>query len=422
MNRFAHVLTMMGLGWSALLTVAVSVHGQATPPAASAPATESLSGELNNLSRQMAERVRQLGDLIASELGKTPSGPILIQDAAELGQAIDEFRQALPGLPNAFRGRQLYSGIDASWHYLLVQLGRPGASSAKVDAAARQVSEVDAQIHKVLKANNYPAIYYGSKASPGGMPEIQRLAHDLVDRAEAMLAVVRAGMRSPVGSRLAEEVTSLVEAADAFHDGITLDSRPDDITRNGFAGVAAASATIAADLAGMAGQVRIPDRVRTAWLSYRTTETLLRQALKLPPRQDDIVVGPIPEVGPTSMRALADRLIAQLDEFLIVFTPEAREVREGGYFIADARRLLAAAAGFREEVPRALDNGQLAYAFRDVDALWQVLARRTNRIAPAQNGPNMQRLEGIWETLTEIHRRLGMPGFPPAVGPAAAPG
>jgi hypothetical protein len=369
----------------------------------------------------MAERVRQLGEAIASDLGNTPSGPNLIQDSRELLLAIDEFRLAVPGLMDALRGRQLYSGIDSTWHYLLVQLGRPGAAAPKVEAAARRVSEVDARIHKLLGANTYPAVYYGGQASPGAMPELQRLAHSLVDRAEEMLSAVRADIRGPVGSRIAEEVTSLVQVADAFHDGINLDSRPDDIMRNGFAGVSAGSGVIDADLAGIAGQVPISNRVRKAWQSYRTTETLMRQALKLPVRQAEIRDSVVSNEGRNSMLELADRLITQLDDFLIAFTPEAREVREGGYFIADARRLRAAAASFRAEIPRAIDVSQLAGAFRDVDALWQVLARRTNRIAPGQNGPTIQRLEGIWQTVTEIQRMLGMPGFPTAVGPMAQP-
>jgi hypothetical protein len=426
MKRFARSSTTIGLG--GIVVLAAAVYGQAPPAPAPAPspaanpATGFAAGELGNLTQQMAERVRQLGDAIAADLGNTPSGPTLIQDARELAQAIDEFRQLLPGVASALRGRQLYSGIDASWHYLLVQLGRPGGSSPKVEAAARRVGEIDAQIHRVLNANAYPAIYYGSKASPGGMPQIQSLAHALVDRAEALLSVVRADMRGPVGSRVAEEVTSLVQAADAFHDGINLDSRPDDITRNGFAGVTVASDLIAADLTAIGGQVPVSDRVRAAWKSFRTAELLMRQTLKLPPRLPEISVSVIPNNGPSPLLALANRLIEQLDDFLIVFTPEAKDVREGGSFIADARRLRGAAANFRDEIPRAIDVGQLAYAFRDVDALWQVLARRANRIAPGENGPNIQRLEIIWQTITEIHRMLGMPGFPTPVGPAAAPG
>jgi hypothetical protein len=366
----------------------------------------------------MADRARELGEGIAKDLGNTPAGPNLLQDARELTLAVDEFRQTLGGVPNALRGRQLYSGIDASWHHLLGRLRQPGASTSGVDASARRVAEVDSQIHKVLGLNTFPAVYYGDRASPGGMPEIQRLAHALVDRAEALLAYVRADLRGPGGSRVGEAVAGLMMVADNFHDGINLDARPDDITRNGFAGVAAASNQVAAEFA----KIRVSDRVRAAWQSYRTTETLMRQALKLPVPQADLGASAIPVDGRTPVLALADRLVAQTDDFLIAFTPEAKDVREGGYFIADARRLRAAAADFRDAIPRAIDVGQLAYAFRDVDALWQILARRTNRIAQGRSGPNIQRIENIGQTVAEIHRLLGMPGYPAVVGPFAGPG
>jgi hypothetical protein len=244
------------------------------------------------------------------------------------------------------------------------------------------------------------------------MREIQRLARAMVDRGEALLAAVRADLAGPIGSRLAEEVTSLVQAADAFHDGINLNVRLDDITRNAFADVAAASDALAADLAGQT----VTDRVRAAWRSYRTTETLMRQSLKLPIPPADQSASAAPVGGQTPITALADRLVAQADDFLIVFTREARNVSEGGYFIADARRLRAAAAAFRAEIPRAIDVGQLAGAFQDVDALWEVLARRTNRIA-AQESPNVQRIAGIGQTVAEMHSLLGMPGIPATVGP-----
>src|SRR5262249_30616010 len=141
----------------------------------------------------------------------------------------------------------------------------------------------------------YPAMYYGDRASPGGMREVQRLARALVDRAEALLAAARADLRGASGSRLAEEVTSIVQAADAFHDGAGLRAGVDDLTRNGFAGVAAASDAVSADLA----RVQHGDRVRAAWRSYRTTETLLRQTLKLPVRDPDANPNAVPVEGRT---------------------------------------------------------------------------------------------------------------------------
>jgi hypothetical protein len=124
-----------------------------------------------------------------------------------------------------------------------------------------------------------------------------------------------------------------------------------------------------------------------------------------------------PDTTRTQALALADRLVAEADDFLIAFTREARNVAEGGYFIADARRLRGAAADFRAAIPRAIDVGQLANAFTEVDALWTVLARRTNRIAAGRTDTNVQRIEGIGQTVAQIHGLLGMPGFPATVGP-----
>ncbi|MBV8268694.1 MAG: hypothetical protein JO252_20380, partial [Planctomycetaceae bacterium] len=85
------------------------------------------------------------------------------------------------------------------------------------------------------------------------------------------------------------------------------------------------------------------------------------------------------------------------------------------FFLADAQRLQAAAADFRQDAARGLNTGQLAYEFRDVDALWQRLARRTNRIARGRSGPNIQQVASMGQTIAQIHQLLGMPGFAPMV-------
>ncbi len=198
------------------------------------------------------------------------------------------------------------------------------------------------------------------------MAEIQRLGHALVDRAEALLSAVRADMKGQLGIRIADDVLGLVQAADAFHDGLNLDSRADDVTRNGFAGVAANASVVANDI----DSNDTSKRIQAAWQSYRAADSLMRQALKLPAAPGDQSTTLLPSNARTPTLALADRLVSQVDEFLIAFTPEAGQVTEGGNFIVDARRLRAAAADFREIIPRAIDVGQLAYAFRDVDALW----------------------------------------------------
>jgi hypothetical protein len=385
-----------------------------TPPA---PARGAVAGDLNVQVQQLADRVRHLGERVEAELGSTPAGPLLLQDTRELAQGVDEYRTALRTAPDALRRRQLYSGIDASWHHLVARLGKPGASTADVDAAARDVGAADAAIHQALGLNAYPAVYYGSRSSPGGMPEVQRLARALVDRAEALLAAVQAEVPAPAGTRLAAEATALVQAADIFHDRIDPGTRLNEDTAREFTRVVSASDLLAADVSRLPASPR--SRVRAAWQSFRTTEALLRQLLKLPAPQAELDAAPRVVEDRGAVRPLVDRLIAQADEFLIVFTPEARFVLEGGYFIADVRRLRGAAAAFRAAIPRVVDVGELALGFQEIDALWEVLARRTNRIAQGRGSSNIQRIEGIGQTVAELHRLLGMPGLPAEVGPFA---
>ena len=66
---------------------------------------------------------------------------------------------------------------------------------------------------------------------------------------------------------------------------------------------------------------------------------------------------------------------------------------------------------------RNADANSLALSFRDVDAIWQRLARRVNRIAKGRTGPNIQQVGKIGETSEVIHRALGLPGYAPVLGP-----
>jgi len=75
----------------------------------------------------------------------------------------------------------------------------------------------------------------------------------------------------------------------------------------------------------------------------------------------------------------------------------------------------AAATDFRQDVARGISPGQLAYEFRDVDAVWQRLARRTNRIARGRTGPNIQQVANMGTTLAQLHDALGLPGYAPIV-------
>jgi hypothetical protein len=89
--------------------------------------------------------------------------------------------------------------------------------------------------------------------------------------------------------------------------------------------------------------------------------------------------------------------------------------------LADAQQLQAAATDFRQDVARNLPPNQLAYEFRDVDAIWQRLARRVNRVARGRIGPNIAQVQKLGGICAQIHQALGMPGYPPVISGLAVP-
>jgi len=57
----------------------------------------------------------------------------------------------------------------------------------------------------------------------------------------------------------------------------------------------------------------------------------------------------------------------------------------------------------------------MADEFQDVDACWQRLVRRVNRISRGRTGPNIQQVQKMGATCEQIHTVLGMPGYPPTL-------
>ncbi len=237
-----------------------------------------------------------------------------------------------------------------------------------------------------------------------------------MDRAEALAAIIRADMVGGGGGRLLQDTVNLAQAADAFHDGIDLNAAS-GVAENSFAEVAASSDRLEQDLAA----IPPTPRVQAAWQGYQAVEVLLRQNLGLPNAPQDLTNSAIPLSGPSPVVALADQLVNQVNAFLLVFGQTAGAVPEGGLFLANAQRLQAAAANFRQDAAQGLSPGQLAFEFRDVDALWQRLARRTNRIARGRTGPNIQQVGLMGQTIAQIHQLLGIPGYAPIVGPFTRP-
>lgn len=387
---------------------AAASRGQAVAPGPVSP-------DLGPAVRALGEEVRRLGQDVASDLRDAPGGRPLLDEANELARAVDEFRDALNAQADRFALRQAYAGIDGSWHHLAGELSRAGGLSPAIDRDVQRVAQADARIHAALGLNEYPAGYYGGNQALSGAAEVQRLAHALVDRAEALAAAVRLDMPGADEGRVLQDAVNLASVADTFHDALNINGRVDATMQNGFAPVAGMGDRLAAEFA------RVPPtpRVQAAWRAYRSAEVLMRPALGLPNPAESLtgtLLAPAPQPGAASpVVALADQLVQQASAFLQVFGPTAGAVPEGALFLADAQALLAAATDFRQDAARGLNPAQLAFEFRDVDAIWQRLARRTNRIARGRTGPNIQQVGRMGQTIAEIHRLLGVPGYAPAV-------
>ena len=371
-------------------------------------------GDLAELARQMAGEARRLGEDIAADLAQAPATRNLVQDAQELAQAVDEFGGTLRQRRDPFAMRRAYSGIDGTWHHLKAELARPGQSTPVVARDASRVDALDARLHQALGLDAPPADFYGD-AAPTGVAETQRLASALESRAESLAAALESAAEAPNGPTLAQDARRLARACDRFHDAIQPGQDPATLQAT-FQPVAALADRIEANLQA----AQLPSPVTQAWQSFAASELLVRQNLNLPTPPPQVATTLQPAQGPSPIVALADRLAQESEAFLQVFGATSPRVPERGYFLIDATRLRDAAVDFRQDVARDLPANQLAFEFRQVDALWQVLARRTARIARGRTGPNIQQVQKLGDIIGQIHQLLGMPGYPAALPPPEA--
>ena len=382
--------------------------------------------DVNNLSHQMAERVRHLGEDIASDLGRTPQGRHLLQDIEELAQATDEFHDSLHNARDPFQKRQAYTGIHQTWHHLRDQLAQPGISSPAVDRAARRVDEFDAQIQQALGLRGDPRVVparppAGQAPQPAaGFGQIQRLSYTLVQRVEYLQATIQAEAANfPNGARFARQADQLSQACGAYYDSLQQNQDP-EVIQQSFTSVTTIADRLGADLRA----VRCPPRVEQGWQSFAATDVLIRGQLNLPTPPPGPRVVLRPARGPSPLVVMTDQLVQQVDTFIQVFGTTARNVPQGEFIMADAQRLQAAAADFQQDVARGpqIDPNVLADEFEDVDACWQRLVRRVNRIGGGRTGPNIQQVQKMGATCEQIHTVLGIPGYPPTLnGVPAAP-
>lgn len=378
------------------------------------------SRQITQLSQRMAERVRILGEDAASSLAGMQGVQYFQQDVQELALSLDDFSARANGTADPNVLRQQFRRINIAWSRMRGQLLRPspGVGAAPgIDRSVARVDELDNQIEAMLGLNPAPDAFYGQGPAPTGMTETQRLAHALADRALALSSVVRAEMiNAPNGNLLVREADDLARATDRFHDGLMANAIPVASVPNQLAQIVSISEAIRRDYA----TIQLTLNVANSLGAYQSVESILRQQYGLntstvvinPSVVTTPVIQPVVVLPPANLAPMSDQLLAQIDDFLRVFSQTAGRVPEGRQFLEDASRLRNEANEFRNAVYWQANIGQLAHRFRDVDTSFQRLARRTDRIAKGRSGPNIQQIQIIGQTCGSIHQLLGMPGFP----------
>jgi hypothetical protein len=178
--------------------------------------------------------------------------------------------------------------------------------------------------------------------------------------------------------------------------------------------------------------IGMPPRVKTAWDAYTAVHNLIRMNLGLtaptpnglPDPNQGVVGNPnlggagVPYVANQTapVAQWADQLDRQVDDLLANFGPMAQGVPEGQEMIQEIERLRNDVRNFRGDASQGLEPNRLAYEFREVDADWQRLGRHFARVGRGRTGPALQRVQQIGQTCEQIHRVLGMPGYPPSFG------
>ena len=412
------------------LVIASTQRGAAQGPGFVAPGPD-----LERLSRRMAEAIRDLADDLATGPGRNPAGQYLEPDARELQTAAANWYATVRSTGDPYQLRRSYSGIDIAWHRLRGQIAGTGLADPAVVQEVRRVEEVDAQVHQALGLNVYPAgNNFNGNFTPGTVPvpvnngpdEARRLAYAVAQRAEALASAIRSesAVNPALGVRVAE-VDQLAQAVDGFYEALNnpATAGQPDFARSNYVPIVRQANALGIAL----GATGVTPGLRPAWESFAATHNLLRNNLNLSfPTADGLPSGagqppppgygfaPVPTAGAAAGWAV--ELDRRVDDLLVHFAPTAGVVPEGRLMLADMERLRQAAEVFRREAARGADPDRLALMFQDVDAHWQRLARRFERIGRGRTGPNIQRVQEIGQICEQVHQALGMPGYPSTFG------
>jgi hypothetical protein len=357
--------TVLGLGLSQ------AVLGQVVAP----PVPVQASGgqpDLNNLVHQVAERVRHLGEDIASDLAQTPQGRHLIEDTRELAQAVDDFHETLHGNPDPARVGQAFAGIEGTWNHLKGQFAQSGISSAAVDRALRRVDDLDSQIRQRL-ALNTPA--------PGPARDLNRVTHEMAERVRHLGEDLASDLgRTPRGRHLLEDLRELAVAVDSFHESLH-NVRDVGQLRQAYRGIDETWHHLKSQLAqpGISSPAVSRAASHVDQLDARIHQALGIQALP-PPQPMAPAVAPQPDAGPgVLVPGAAPASPAPPGAVIEGAAPRdlARAAREFGRAVENLEDAIEDTAGdslFVGEVKRLADSAKrLSAAVREGAAYEQVL-------------------------------------------------
>jgi hypothetical protein len=298
------------------------------------------------------------------------------------------------------------------------------------------MARVDQAQAELRQALGYSPGY--GQGPPSGQDEARRLADILAHRTGDLARVTRLEMLSaPGGNRLVRDTDDLNRAAGQYEQALSTPGLPAELAPAQFRPVAdlidrvgtSLSATPptqgvldawrsvnqAAELIRQSDPTYQPPVVVNTLPPYRPQSQPFPQAQPLPqiqpfPTVNHTVLRPVP--APAEVGALAGQLVEQTSEFLRVFGPNSSKVPERAGFLGDAERLLNAANRFQQDASVGMTVGDLAFRFRDVDASYRRLARRTDRVAKGRLGPNIAQVGVLGQICSQIANYLALPGYP----------
>ncbi|HEX8201969.1 MAG TPA: hypothetical protein VF590_15950, partial [Isosphaeraceae bacterium] len=385
-----------------------------------------LPENLNDLAREMAERVVHLAEEILQDQGGTRQAVYLLQDTRELGQSLAEFRGVLRDRPDLFEVRRSFADIDQTWGQIKTSLARGGSSPA-IDRSARRIDALDGEIREALGLAAAPPDVDGRRPPDrrDEYGEARRRVHELHDQAEAMVAAMRAELGgSPLRDHVLNDARHLAERAETFEEFLGQDPSPERV-RTAYASINDVATCLHGDLSRQPP----PARVLEAWNSFSQTQRSIHQVLADLPAPPPTALAPLPPPVPLppslppqiiqaqrsveGLRQQAEALVATMQSQLGGYPARDHVLRDASQLVERSQTFEA----FLGQNPPP-DRIRTAYAsINDVaNCLYGDLSRQT---PPGQ-------VVAAWQSFSQvqhsIHQILDLPAPPPtALAPPPPP-